>query len=172
MLNQTLGNWELYYMALAALKPELLVDEKIEHLEAENAQMRDVLRTVSKELSAFGLDMAAIAGAIEGISASSIEEVKKFDALTTDLTAVKACTGEINASMKSAREVTQQVGDELGQSQQSANDAIVAIQELISDVSGFNSNMEELNGAMESVRSVKPSRTQCYYRSRPCRRGG
>ena len=144
-------------MALAVLDPEFRIEDRVAQLEAENAQMRDVLRTVSKELSAFGLDMAAIAGAMEGISASSIEEVKQFDALTTDLTAVKACTGEINASMKSAREVTQQVGDELGQSQQSANDAIVAIQELISDVSGFDSNMEELNGAMESVRSVTGS---------------
>ena len=141
-------------MALAALTPDFTVEEKVEQLETENAQMRDVLRTVSKELSAFGLDMAAIAGAMEEISSSSIEEVKQFDVLTSDLDAVKACTGEINASMKSARDVTQQVGDELGQSQQSANDAIVAIQELISDVSGFDSNMEELNGAMESVRSV------------------
>ena len=103
-------------MALAALKPDFTVEEKVEQLETENAQMRDVLRTVSKELSAFGLDMAAIAGAMEEISSSSIEEVKQFDVLTSDLDAVKACTGEINASMKSARDVTQQVGDELGQS--------------------------------------------------------
>lgn len=141
-------------MSLAALKPELLVDEKIERLEAENAQMRDVLRTVSKELSAFGLDMAAIAGAIQEISASSIEEVKQLDDLTTDLNAVKNCTDEINASMKAAQDVTQTVGDELDQSQQSASQALVAIKELISDVSGFDENMNELNGAMESVRSV------------------
>ena len=141
-------------MALAVLSADSEIDEKVAQLEAENAQMRDVLCTVSKELSAFGLDMAAIAGAMQEISSSSIEEVKQFDVLTSDLNAVKACTGEINASMQTAREVTQQVGTELGQSQQSANDAIVAIQELISDVSGFDSNMEELNGAMESVRSV------------------
>jgi len=141
-------------MALAVLRAEPEIEEKIVDLEAENAQMRDVLRTVSKELSAFGLDMAAIAGAMQEISSSSIEEVKQFDVLTGDLNAVKACTNEINASMQTARDVTQQVGNELGQSQQSANDAIVSIQELISDVSGFDSNMEELNGAMESVRSV------------------
>ena len=74
-------------MSLAAMKQEFSVDEKIDHLEAENAQMRDVLCAVSKELSAFGLDMAAIAGAMQEISSSSIEEVKQFDVLTSDLNA-------------------------------------------------------------------------------------
>ena len=141
-------------MALAALNPDFTIEEKVAQLETENAQMRDVLCAVSKELSAFGLDMAAIAGAMQEISESSIEEVKQFDVLTSDLKAVKASTSEINMSMQHARDVTQQVGNELGQSQQSANEALIAIQELIADVSGFDNNMDELNGAMESVRSV------------------
>ncbi|MEP3628447.1 MAG: methyl-accepting chemotaxis protein, partial [Hyphomicrobiales bacterium] len=141
-------------MVLAASSLDFSIEDKCAQLEFENTQMREILCTVSKELSAFGLDMAAIAGAMQEISASSIEEVEQFGVLSSDLETVKARTGEINASIDTARNVAQHVDKELGQSQQTANEAITAIQELIDDVSGFDTNMEELNNAMESVRSV------------------
>lgn len=141
-------------MVLAASSSNFSIEDKCAQLELENTQMREILCTVSKELSAFGLDMAAIAGAMQEISASSIDEVEQFGVLSNDLEVVKQRTSEINTNMGTARNVAQHVGNELGQSQQSANEAIIAIQELIDDVSGFDTNMDELNDAMESVRSV------------------
>lgn len=141
-------------MAVVATNENDLVDEKIARLEFENDQMREVLNAVSKQLSAFGLDMAAIAGSIGQISDASIEEVQQFEVLSTDLDKVKTRATAINDSMKSARDVSHHVSSELGHSQESAGEALSAVQELIQDVSGFDQNMEELNEAMESVRSV------------------
>lgn len=128
--------------------------DQLHILQLENEKLNSVLNSVAQKLGAFSLDMAGIASSIDDIASSSVNHGKEFSILAENLEGVKSCAKSISGSMVTARGVSDQVTNELGQSQATASDAISSIDDLITDVSSFDSNMIELNEAMESVRAV------------------
>lgn len=128
--------------------------ERIRALEEENQGMREILSHVSRNLGSFGLDMADIAGSIDDIAASSVDNKQSINILADGLQSARHCIAAISDNMTNARDVTERVGLELTKSNKESAHALAAIKELITDVSSFDTNMVELNNAMESVRSV------------------
>lgn len=130
------------------------VSSNINALQEENRLLRKILNRVAHDLGSFGLDMAGIAGAIDGIATTSVEHVEDFHNLIGELGNVEACAKTITQSIGDARSVSNEMEEGIVQSQTNAVEAISSIDTLIEGVSSFDTHMSELNDAMESVRAV------------------
>ena len=142
-------------MAVAnPVSPENRTENRISELEEENRALREILKSVAGNLSAFGIDMAGLAGSIEGIAAQSVDNVTSLDGLKDELGKVESCTEAINQRIGEARQLSERIGEEVEQSRADTTDALAKIDALISDVNSFDSKMADMHEAMENVRSV------------------
>ncbi|MEO1066618.1 MAG: methyl-accepting chemotaxis protein [Pseudomonadota bacterium] len=129
-------------------------DADLEALRKENADLKRVLGRVSDQLGVFGVEMATIAGSIDGIATKSVDHVDAFKNLVGKVQEVENCANDITVTIEEAHGVSDRMGDELQQSKSAVANAMDSIDGLVSDVSSFETNMGELSDAMESVRSV------------------
>lgn len=129
-------------------------EDRLRFLEEENRELRSKLDSVAHSLSLYGLDVAEIAGAIDGISSKSVESVKTFEHLISKLGNVESSASSINSSISVARRVSEQMKNDLQKSQVDVTDAVSSINTLIKNVNSFEASTQEVNEATESVRTV------------------
>jgi len=118
------------------------------------AELRALLERIAKDLGAFGLDMAEIAGAIEVIASRSSEDMNAFEELTGVLARVEGSNDQIVQGVGEARAVSQRMTEALTRSQGDAQEAIESINSLIDDVKAFGAQMQQVHEALESVGEV------------------
>ena len=140
--------------AAEVMQPDPVDDDKIHRLSEENCRLRNVLDGIARDLAPFGVNMAELAGSIEKIAQESVGQANAFQDLTSKLSEVEMCAETISDRIQTARAVSQRLDGEVQQSRTSATEALSSIDALLKDVNLFETHMSELNGAMESVRSV------------------
>ncbi|MEM8838818.1 MAG: methyl-accepting chemotaxis protein, partial [Pseudomonadota bacterium] len=112
------------------------------------------LDNVASQLGKFGFGMADIAGAICSVADRSVENLKGFTHLESDLVAVRENTQQIAHTVDQAREISSKTESTLASGRADTGEAVAAIDQLINEVASFETNMADLNFAMESVRAV------------------
>jgi methyl-accepting chemotaxis protein len=120
----------------------------------DTPRLRELLDRIARDLGDFGLGMADIAGTIEATAECSARDLETFEALAERLQQVKDCTVTITSRIGNARNVSRSMTDELNRSQDDARTAIGSIGKLIDDVKSFESQMEDVRNAVESVSEV------------------
>ncbi len=129
-------------------------EDRLRFLEEENLELRSKLDSIAHTLSIYGIDMAEIAGSIGDIADTSVKSVKTFEGLIHKLGDVESSASSINNSIGITRTVSQQMQNDLQQSQIDVTDAVSSINTLIENVNSFESSTQEVNEATENVRTV------------------
>ena len=129
-------------------------DSGIDALKAENESLKASLHRISDTLSAFGLDMADMAGSIGGIADASVRHLDVFDSLSADVGQVATSAEAINEQVTVARDTSERLGPEVENSRAGAAEAVSSIEVLVQDVTGFETHVASANEAMESIREI------------------
>lgn len=128
--------------------------DRLRFLEEENKELRAKLDNIAHSLSLYGIDMAEMAGSIDGIASTSVESVKTFEILIGKLGNVESSAGSISSSIGIARTVSEQMKNDLQKSQVDVTAAVSSINTLIKNVNSFEASTQEVNEATENVRTV------------------
>ncbi len=128
--------------------------DRLRFLEEENRELRSKLDSIAHNLSLYGIDMAEMAGSIDGIASTSVKDVKTFEELIGKLGDVESSSHTINSSIGVARSVSEKMKIDLKQSHVDVTDAVSSINTLIENVNSFEASTQEVNEATESVRTV------------------
>lgn len=129
-------------------------EDRLRFLEEENRELRSKLDSIAHNLSLYGIDMAEMAGSIDGIASTSVKDVKTFEELIGKLGDVESSSHTINSSISVARSVSEKMKVDLKQSHVDVTGAVSSINTLIENVNSFEASTQEVNEATESVRTV------------------
>lgn len=129
-------------------------EQRIIDLEVEVKQLRATLNRVAENISAFGLNMVGVAGEIDSFAQHSTRQADAFGDLNHKLNDVQTFTKNIGEGVGLTKDISQQTAVDLADARQATDEAVSTIETLVTDVSSFETDMAELNNAVESVLSA------------------
>ena len=125
--------------------------------EARATETRETLATVAEGLSAFGVEMVDVCGAIETANAATASLVQAFSSLGSMAGQTQVQTGVIRDSVTSTSMVAEGSAQAMEQARDALSRASGDIGRLIEAVSRINTQLQGLQGALVSVGEVSRS---------------
>jgi len=116
---------------------------------------RDSFATeVLRKIDALSLEVADIAGTMDGLTRFVTHQKELFDHLKGIAHTMVETIGRIDAAGREAREVTERAGHQSGESLETIEQALKGVKSLVASVQGIEERLEGLDGALGNVSSM------------------
>lgn len=128
----------------------------IEHIR-DNDQVDEFAAEVLMKVQELALEVADIAGSIEGVARFVKHQEVLFGQLKEIAAAMARAIVEIETAAREANNITEDAAARSNQSQQTITAAVSAVQRLVADVEGMEQRLGTLENSLGDVRSMSRS---------------